>query len=82
MASLLSPLRSVASRSAGRVFRAQRRLTELQLAQARVAERQVISWFELYRSWLEAGLRFSEVAAETLAPSPTAASSPPAGTVG
>ncbi|MDP2310116.1 MAG: hypothetical protein Q8P18_29130 [Pseudomonadota bacterium] len=60
-----SRVRNVVGRSAAYVLGVQRRLTELQLACARIAERQMTSMFELHRVGLEAGLRFTQVAADT-----------------
>jgi hypothetical protein len=62
----LAPVRSVFRYSATRALETQRQLTEWQLAQARLAERQIASWFELYRVGLEASLRFTESATRTL----------------
>lgn len=66
MAVVSEPVRSAFRYSATRVLETQRQLTEWQLAQARLAERQMISWFELYRVGLEASLRFTETATRTL----------------
>jgi hypothetical protein len=51
---------------ATRLLESQRQLTEWQLSQARLAERQMHAWFELYRVGLEAGLRFTESATSSL----------------
>jgi len=65
--SVLAPVRSVARRSVVHVLGVQRRVTALQLATARLAERQMTAGFELYRVGLEAGLRFSEAAVSVVA---------------
>ncbi len=74
--SVLSSARTVVGRSATYVLGIQRRLTEWQLACARIAERQVTSCFELHRVGLEAGLRFTQVAADTMAGAPSGAVAP------
>ena len=66
VASVLQPVRSVFLYGATRVLESQRQLTEWQLSQARLAERQMLGWFELYRVGLEAGLRFTESATSSL----------------
>ena len=66
MLSVLQPLRSVFLYGVTRTLETQRQLTEWQLAQVRLAERQMAGGFELYRVGLEAGLRFTESATRTL----------------
>lgn len=67
---VLRPLRTVARGAfrgtATRVLAVNHQVVEWQLAQARLAERQVGTLFELYRTSLLAGRRFTEVFAGAL----------------
>ena len=76
MASLLTPVRALARHSALRVLGSQRRLAEWHLAAARLAERQVVAGFELYRIGLQAGLRYTEVASDAVSGALAEASAP------
>ncbi|MES2641438.1 MAG: hypothetical protein V4850_18245 [Myxococcota bacterium] len=60
--------RAVLGRSAAHILGVHRRVTAWQLAYARLTEGQVARWFELHRVGLEASLRFTEAAAEAVAP--------------
>ena len=60
------PVRAVFRYGATRVLETQRQLTEWHLSHVRFGERQIGSWFELYRVGLEANLRFTEAATRTL----------------